>query len=222
VIPAGNIIGVDESGKGDFFGPLVVAALLAGDADRAFLTEIGVRDSKRLSDRRIAAIGEQLRSRFPHSLLVLMPEEYNRRYEQIKNLNVLLADCHARVIAAALEQGVTQGIRVDLAISDKFGKTERLLSALARIKCLLPVEQLVRGEAILQVAAASILARAEFVRRMQQLSEDIGIELPKGASAEVDAVGRQVVAQHGETALRRVSKKHFKNYHRSLSVDLFR
>ena len=217
----GNIIGVDESGKGDFFGPLVVAGLLAGDSDLAYLNDIGVRDSKRLSDLRVAVIAEQLRSRFPHAVLVLMPAEYNQRYDQVRNLNVLLADCHARVITDVLRRGIEKGIQVDLAISDKFGKTERLLSALARVDCRLKVEQLVRGEAIPQVAAASILARAEFVRRMQELSEQYGTALPKGASAQVDQVGRQLVARFGEAVLLKVAKRHFKNYQRSLAVDLF-
>lgn len=222
MIPAGNIIGVDESGKGDFFGPLVVAGLLAGKSDLAYFTEIGVRDSKRITDNRIKVIDEQLRARFPHSVVVLMPEEYNRRYDQIRNLNVLLADCHARVIVEVMQQGSERNVRVDLAISDKFGKTERLLSALSRVDCRLRVEQLVRGEAVPQVAAASILARAEFVRRMHELSETFGMTLPKGASAQVDQVGRQLVARLGEPVLAKVSKRHFKNYQRSLIADLFR
>ena len=220
--PAGNIIGVDESGKGDFFGPLVVAGLLAGESDLAYFNEIGVRDSKRISDNRISVIDEQLRARFLHSVVVLMPEEYNQRYDKIRNLNVLLADCHAGVIVDVIQQGRERRVRVDLAISDKFGKTERLLSALSRIDCRLPVEQLVRGEAVPQVAAASILARAEFVRRMHELSKAFGIELPKGASAQVDQVGRQLVARFGEPVLERASKRHFKNYQRSLTADLFR
>jgi ribonuclease HIII len=221
VTPAANIIGVDESGKGDFFGPLVVAGLLAGKNHLAYFHEIGVRDSKRISDNRISAIDEQLRARFPHGVVVLMPEEYNRRYDQTKNLNVLLADCHARVIADMLQQGRERRVRVDLAISDKFGKTDRLVSALSRIDCRLRVEQLVRGETIPQVAAASILARAEFVRRMHGLSKEFGLELPKGASAQVDEVGRQLVARYGEAVLARASKRHFKNYRRSLATDLF-
>jgi ribonuclease HIII len=219
---SGNIIGVDESGKGDFFGPLVVAGLLAGDSDLAYFNEIGVRDSKKITDNRISAIDKLLRARFLHRVVVLMPEEYNRRYDKIRNLNVLLADCHARVIADVMKQGLEKGVRIDLAVSDKFGKRERLSTALAQIECGLRVEQLVGGEAVLQVAAASILARAEFVRRMQELSMEFGIDLPKGASAQVDQVGRQLAAQLGQPALERAAKKHFKNFQRSLTVDLFR
>ncbi len=213
----GRIIGVDESGKGDFFGPLVVAGLLAGDKDRAFFDELGVRDSKKITDKRILAIDERLRARLPHSVIVLMPDRYNRRYDELRNLNILLAKCHAEVISGLLGENA----KVDLAVSDKFGKTERLETALADLKCRLPVRQMVRGEAVPQVAAASILARAEFVRRMESLSADCGVTLPKGAAPQVDAAGRRLVAAHGPEVLERLAKLHFKNYRRALATDLF-
>ena len=218
---AGDVIGVDESGKGEFFGPLVVAGLLAGDVDLAFLSEIGVRDSKRLTDKRVLELDERLRARFVCHVTVVTPEDYNRRYETIRNLNIMLADCHAQTIARTMKRAEERQLQVDLAISDKFGKTERLESALARAGCKLPVTQMVRGEAVPQVAAASILARAEFVRRMRQMSAELGIELPKGASAQVDVVGRKLVARLGLEVLNRVAKKHFKNFKRVSAVDLF-
>jgi len=215
---SGQIIGVDESGKGDFFGPLVVAGLLAGDADLEFLDEIGVKDSKRITDKRCLVIDERLRAKFPHRVVVLKPAEYNRRYDEIRNLNILLAKCHAEVIT-----GLTNQIssKIDLAVSDKFGKDERLESALAATACSLPVKQLVRGEAVPQVAAASILARSEFIRQMDKLSEELQIKLPKGASAQVDKIGRQLVSHHGVEILTRLAKTHFKNYRRATAGDLF-
>ncbi|MCD6250146.1 MAG: ribonuclease HIII [candidate division Zixibacteria bacterium] len=215
---SGQIIGVDESGKGDFFGPLIVAGLLAGDADLEFLDEIGVKDSKRVTDKRCLVIAERLRARFPHKVVVLKPEEYNRRYDKIRNLNILLAQCHAGVIAGLANQVSS---RIDFAVSDKFGKNERLESALAATACSLPVKQLVRGEAVPQVAAASILARSEFVRQMDKLSEELQIKLPKGASAHVDEVGRQLVSHHGIDILTSLAKTHFKNYQRATAGDLF-
>ena len=220
VLP-GHIIGVDESGKGDFFGPLVVAGLLAGEADLPFFDELGVRDSKRLSDRRCVTLDERLRARYPHQLVVLMPVEYNRRYDRLRNLNILLAECHARVISTLVELTRANGQKVDLAVSDKFGKAERLDTALAEVDCRLPVSQMVRGEVVPQVAAASILARAEFIKRMEQLSTEWSIELPKGASSQVDEIGRRLVSKHGAEILTQLSKKHFKNYRRAMSGDLF-
>jgi len=218
---AGCVIGVVESGKGDFFGPLVVAGLLAEESDLNYFKEIGVRDSKKIADGRIVSLDEQLRSRFTHHVVVVMPEEYNRRYKQIRNLNILLAECHAQVITGAIAEGTKLGKKIDLAVSDKFGKTERLESALAKATCRLKVIQMVRGEAVLQVAAASILARAEFIRRMKQLSDEAGMKLPYGAAAHVDEAGRQLVAHKGVEALSQFAKCHFKNFQRASAVDLF-
>ena len=214
----GRIIGVDESGKGDFFGPLVVAGFLAGESDLDFLDEIGVKDSKRTTDKRCLAIADRLRAKFPCQLVVLRPAEYNRRYDKIRNLNILLAECHAEVIAGLAGQNQA---RVDSAVSDKFGKDQRLNTALAAVSCSLPVKQLVRGEAVPQVAAASILARAEFLNQMDQLSLEHGISLPKGASAQVDQVGRELVSRHGAGILSDLAKTHFKNYKRATAGSLF-
>lgn len=222
MILPGEIIGVDESGKGDFFGPLVVAGVLAGEADLSFFDEIGVRDSKKLSDKRCLEIDERLRARCLHHVEVLMPVEYNRQYNKLRNLNILLAQGHATAISSVLEQSAQKGRSVDLAISDKFGKTERLETALARVDCHLPLKQMVRGEAVPQVAAASIMARAEFIRSIDRLSEESGLTLPKGAAPQVDAVGRQLVARSGPEILIRFAKLHFKNYQRATATEMFK
>lgn len=222
MIISGEIIGVDESGKGDFFGPLVVAGVLAGEADLPFFDDIGVRDSKKLSDKRCLEIDERLRARCLHHVEVLMPAEYNSRYDDLRNLNILLAEGHATAISSVLQQSVREGRTVDLAISDKFGKTERLETALARANCRVPLRQMVRGEAVPQVAAASIMARAEFIRSIDQLSDESGLTLPKGAAAQVDAVGRQLVAQSGVEILTKFAKLHFKNYKRATATDMFK
>ncbi len=98
----GRIIGVDESGKGDYFGPLVVAGCLADESDLAWLAELGVRDSKKIADGRILRLDKQLRERLPHYVRVVSPEAYNRRYAELRNLNILLAEGHAAVITGVL------------------------------------------------------------------------------------------------------------------------
>ncbi|RKX25381.1 MAG: ribonuclease HIII [Candidatus Zixiibacteriota bacterium] len=212
---ARRIIGVDESGKGDFFGPLVIAGCLAGSEDIAFLTELGVRDSKKIAPKKLLSLDEMLRSRLVHTVIVYLPEEYNRLYVRLKNLNKLLAIGHARCIEGVLNQK-----EADLAISDKFGKEERLEDAMAELECNIPIEQIVRGEAIPQVAAASIIARAEFVRQIDKLSSQCQMTIPKGASALVDEVGRHLVAEHGAEILSKVAKTHFKNYGRAMKPKL--
>lgn len=202
-----KIIGVDESGKGDFFGPLVIASFLAPDSKRDHLQRIGVKDGKAISDNKILDIDEYLRDNFPYSLKVIMPSEYNREYKKIKNLNKLLAFYHAEVIDSLYKINPA-----NRAISDKFGKSELIENALLKRDCNIDLIQMVRGEAVIQVAAASIIARAGFIRGIQKLSEEIGFELPKGAAPKVDQAGRELVNSQGVEILEKVSKVHFKNY----------
>lgn len=204
------IIGVDESGKGDFFGPLVIAALLASDDDLARLRSLGVRDSKQIADKKLLSIDEQLRSNFPYAVRVILPSEYNPLYRRIKNLNILLAQGHAEVIQHLLAQRPA-----DKAISDQFGKPELIERALLERGCHVELEQTVRAEAIPQVGAASICARAEFVRQMEFLSQQAGMTLPKGAGPQVDTAGGELVRRLGVPALEQFAKHHFKNYIRA-------
>lgn len=211
-----RVVGVDESGKGDFFGPLVVAAFLADDGRADDLVAMGVRDGKLIADKKILQIDELLRAEFPHEILVVEPSDYNSRYALIKNLNKLLAEGHAEVIDRLLSRE-----KADLAISDKFGKPELVEQALAARGQEVPLRQIVRGERFVQVAAASILARAAFIREMQKLSELYGITIPKGAAAQVDEAGRVIVRKHGIETLPKLAKMHFKNYHRVVNPTLF-
>ncbi len=161
-----RIVGVDESGKGDFFGSLVIASFLADVKDESLLKTLGVRDGKLISNKKILEIDDALRSDFPYKIVVFEPLKYNTMYKKIKNLNVLLAEGHAEAI-----DSICQENSVDLAISDKFGKTELIETALKKRSCSVVLKQMVRGESVIQVAAASILARAEFLREMDRLSE---------------------------------------------------
>ncbi len=210
------VIGVDESGKGDFFGPLVVASFLANDSEQEKLRELGVKDSKTLTDKKILQISDHLRTKYPFSIVVKMPLDYNREYALIKNLNIFLATCHAEAINnIALEH------EADLAISDKFSKKNHLELELKKIGQPIQLKSFVKGESFLQVAAASIIARAEFVNIMVKLSSQAGMTLPKGAAPQVDKAGRELVAKHSVDALKNFAKLHFKNYHRVVNPVLF-
>lgn len=209
-------IGVDESGKGDFFGPLVIGAFICRDDQYDRLLALGVKDGKLLSEKRIIEIDNRLRQDFEHSLVVIGPEKYNQLYNKIRNLNKLLAWGHAQAI-----DNITAKVSAERAISDKFGKPELIEQELAKKGNSISLTQIVRGERILQVAAASIIARAAFLRAMDYLSEQYQFKLPRGAAAAVDKAGRQLVARHGIEVLQKVSKIHFKNYQRASKVDLF-
>lgn len=205
-----RVIGVDESGKGDFFGPLVIAALVADDSEQQQLKALGVRDSKKISENKILQIADQLQANFAHAVVVIGPEKYNSLYKKIRNLNKLLGWGHARAIEHILEQTTA-----DVAISDKFAELHRIKASLTEISDGLDVQVLVRGESVMQVGAASIIARATFVKQMRRLSEKYGVTLPKGASAAVDAAGREIVRKYGPEVLEQVAKVHFKNFARA-------
>jgi len=198
--------GVDESGKGDFFGPLVVAAAALSVLERPLLDELYVRDSKKISDQRVATIAAELKRHVPHSIVVIMPEKYNELHQKMGNLNKLLAWGHARAIENLLEKTPCETV-----ISDKFGKEELLQRSLMVKGRSVRLIQQVRGESELSVAAASVLARAEFLSCLQRLSRKWQLSLPKGAAPQVDQAGAAFLRKHGEEELGQVAKLHFKN-----------
>ena len=201
----GGWIGTDEAGKGDYFGPLVVAGVYATEQTAILLRQIGVRDSKTLSDKRIAAMGVEIRNTCPVSIVAIGPERYNQLYAKIRNLNRLLAWAHARVIENLLEK-----LTCERAVSDQFGDEQYLRRALLEKGKRIQLVQRHRAEDDLAVGAASIIARREFVRRLQQLSQAVGVELAKGAGPPVLVSARRFVEQHGGEALSTVAKLHFK------------
>jgi ribonuclease HIII len=207
-------IGVDESGKGDVFGPLVVAGVLLTPDIEITLARRGVRDSKTLSDAQILELAQLIRANCPVEVLVLLPPDYNIAYEQHgRNLNRLLAWGHAQVITK-----LSQRMPVSKAISDQFGDESLLIEALAAEGCQITVEQRPRAESDLAVAAASVIARAEFVTAMQDYTQKAGLEIPLGASAnQVKEIGRQIYRRWGRRGLERIAKMHFKTVQEIIS-----
>ena len=205
-LPASGWVGTDESGKGDYFGPLVIGGVYVDSKTKGVLSNLKVRDSKRISDNVIKELDFQIRSVCVYSVVVIGPEKYNLLYNKMKNLNKLLAWGHARVIENIL-------LRVDCkkAISDQFGSELFIKNALMKLGKKIELTQSPRAESDLGVAAASILARAEFLRKMERLSVECGFELPKGASEQVDKTARKILEQMGKDALNRYVKLHFKN-----------
>lgn len=198
-------IGIDESGKGDYFGPLVIAAVFVDQTTQRELALMQVRDSKKISDGRILEMAPDIRQICPHSLIAIGPQKYNELYAKIKNLNRLLAWGHARALENVLQQ-----VECSLAISDQFGDEQLILNALQEKGKQITLEQRPKAESDLAVAAASIVARAEFLIRLRRLSEEVGTTLPKGASATVELAAKMVVKKHGQERLATVAKLHFK------------
>lgn len=197
-------IGVDESGKGDFFGPLVIAACYVGPEHLAELD--GVKDSKKVSDALALRLSDRIRATCPHAVVAIGPAKYNELYAKFQNLNKLLAWGHARAIENVLEQQPAK-----LVISDQFADPAGLKRQLFQKAREVELKSMVRAEVDIAVAAASILARAEFLRRLDRLGREFGIQLPKGAS-NVVPTGKRFVTMHGVAKLSEVSKTHFKTY----------
>ncbi len=196
-------VGVDESGKGDFFGPLVIAACFVGPEHKAELE--GVQDSKKLTDKKALQLAGVIKRVCPHSVIAIGPEKYNELYAKFNNLNRMLAWGHARAIENVLEIAPAK-----LVISDQFADPAGLRRSLFEKGRAVELRSMVRAESDLAVAAASVLARAEFLNRLKQLGEQIGMELPKGASSLVLDAGVRLVRAQGPDSLRQVAKLHFK------------
>jgi ribonuclease HIII len=206
--------GSDESGKGDFFGPLVVAAVALTAENWRVLVELGVQDSKNLTDARAKSLAGQIRAAYPHEVITIMPGRYNELWAKFGNLNRLLAWAHAR----AIENVIEKAPEVTAAVADQFGDESLIREALFKRGRDIRLVQMPRAERDPAVAAASILARAEFLRRLDRLSREAGVRLPKGASSQVDAVARALVGQRGAAALDGVAKTHFKTAKRATSA----
>lgn len=198
-------IGIDESGKGDYFGPLVIAAVFVDATTQGELALMEVRDSKKISDGRILEMAPDIKTICPHSVIAIGPQKYNELYAKIRNLNRLLAWGHAKTLENLLER-----VSCDRAISDQFGDERLILNALQEKGRKIVLEQRTKAESDLAVAAASILARAEFLLRLKRLSDEVGTTLPKGASPAVELAARMVIKKHGQERLGSVAKLHFK------------
>ena len=202
--------GIDESGKGDFFGPLVIACAYVGTREQADeLRAAGVRDSKQIkTDAAILKIAGEIRRILNGKigLIAIGPEAYNRLYASVGNLNRLLAWGHARALENLLE------LVPDCpeAIADQFGSEHLIRNALMTRGRRIRLIQRTRAESDMAVGAASILARAEFVRRMDALSTGRPSPLPRGAGPAVDAAAREIAAEGGREALSKVAKMHFR------------
>lgn len=187
---------------------MVIAAVACDFKQGVALSDWGITDSKKLSDGRALKLADDIKkAAIPHSIVAIGPEKYNDLYAKFKNLNRMLAWGHARVIENLLEQ-----VDVDIVIADQFGDESLIQRALFEKGKKIRLVQMHRGEQDIAVAAASVMARAEFLRRLAALGKEFGFTLPKGAGAPVDAVGRQIVKSHGLEMLARLTKTHFKNY----------
>ena len=201
--------GIDESGKGDYFGPLVIAGAYTDAAVARALKAAGVMDSKRISSaRRIRELAAKIREvpGIATSVVAIGPERYNQMFGSFGNLNRLLAWGHAKVI----ENLAAQRPKCPRALSDQFARPEVLARALKQQGVDIQLDQRTKGESDIAVAAASILARERFIDWIDKTSSAGAITLPLGTSAAVIDAAKEIVSRHGAEALSKVAKLHFK------------
>ena len=198
-------IGVDEAGKGDFFGPLCIAGVFADEMRIRQLITAGVKDSKTLSDKQVLLLKKKIEQICPNALVRIPPKTYNALYQKFRNLNRLLAWGHATAITELVNKTGCKEV-----IIDKFADESIVVSALKQKKVEAYLVQKTKAESDPVVAAASILARGAFLEGLEKLSQMLGMTLPKGASAQVVQAGKTLVLKYGEERLVEVAKLHFK------------
>jgi len=206
--------GVDESGKGDFFGPLCIAGVYVNEAVITAWRDAGIRDSKNISsDKKIAELAKLIRAT-PGCVVdsvVVGNEAYNRLYEKMKSVNTLLAWGHARVIENLMGKRYQMNPPPVKAISDQFAASKSVIEkALMAQGKEIQLVQRHKAEEDIAVAAASILARDEFVKGIAKLEQQFGMKFPKGAGDLVDKAAKEFVETRGAGELQKVSKLHFR------------
>ncbi|MDT8336481.1 MAG: ribonuclease HIII [Candidatus Izemoplasmatales bacterium] len=204
-----SVIGSDEVGTGDFFGPVVVCAAYVSPLDYPFLEDLDIKDSKKLSDKQIRFIGEKLVNHISHHVLVTNNEKYNELIDKGFNMNKIKAYLHNH----ALKKLIVKHPKYQKIIVDKFCSEENYFKYLNHEETIKDIDFLIQAESVHKaVAVAAIIARYRFLQEFDNLSKEINITLPKGAGPAVDAIGKIIELKYGNEIFRKIAKLNFKNY----------
>lgn len=205
---SGIRIGTDEVGKGDYFGPLIIAGVLADESQIKKLEELGIKDSKSFSDTTIQNFTfkiKEILSEKQYDIVTISPIKYNLLHKRMKNVNRILGWGHAR----AIENILKNNPECKSAVSDQFGDQSFIENALMKQGKKIKLIQTPKAEREMTVATASILARSEFINRMNEMNESFGMEFPKGAT-DVISTAEKFIKTYSSKALLNVAKIHFK------------
>ena len=214
-----NSIGSDEVGTGDYFGPIVVTATYVTKDDIEFLEGLGVMDSKKISDDKIRDIAPKIAKRIKYKSIILKNEEYNEKYGTNFNLNKIKSIMHNNV----LYQLANEIKEYDYIIVDQFAYEESYYNYLKEIdKVQRGITFITKAEdKNMAVACGAIISRYLFLKEFDKLSDEVHVPLPKGAGADVDKIGEELVEKYGEEILNKVAKKNFKNTDRILHTMIY-
>lgn len=203
-----RVIGSDEVGTGDFFGPIVVCAAYVTPNDYHFLDELDIKDSKKISDKQILIIGEKLINKISHRVLITNNLKYNELIDKGFNMNKIKAYLHNH----AFKKMINKHNDYQKLILDQFCSQENYYKYLAGEDVVRDITFLTGAESIHKaVAVGAIIARYYFLQEFDKLSKELGIELPKGAGPGVDAIAKVIKLKYGEEIFRKIAKLNFKN-----------
>ena len=180
---------------------------MTDEKNAKYFTELGMKDSKKLADKKILSFAQEIKKYAPHSVIAISNGRYNELYSSFKNLNRLLAWGHARAIENILEKNTCE-----YALSDQFGDPSLIKNALMKNGRNIRLEQMVRAESDIAVAAASILARAAFVQKIEAMENTYGVKFPKGCTGIVKTAAAEFIEKYSKDRLKEVCKTHFKTY----------
>lgn len=203
-------IGSDEVGTGDYFGPIVVTASYVSKDDVDFLLELGVKDSKKMTDIEIKRVVPKIIKRIPYNTFVMSNKQYNELYNSDMNMNKMKAILHNKVLSAFIDK---EKYPYDYMVVDQFENPKSYYSHLSDAKFkVYNITFLTKAEdQCLSVACSSLISRYIFLQEMDKISKSLNMEIPKGASDLVDNVGREIVKKYGVDKLKEIAKMNFKN-----------
>lgn len=206
-------VGSDEVGTGDYYGPIVVTASFVSKEDIPFLTELGVRDSKKLSDEQILKIVPKIIKKIPYKTIMLSNKEYNERYGKDMNMNRIKAILHNKALAEMIKDNSYDYIVVDQFEPEKsyYNHLSDSTNVVKGISFITKAE-----DKCLSVAVSSLISRYIFIKEIDKLGDKYGIFLPKGANYYVEDVGIKLVEKYGTDILKNVAKLNFSNTDRIL------
>ena len=215
-----NAIGSDEVGTGDYFGPIVVTASYVSKENIKFLEDLGIKDSKKVTDDFILRVTPQIIKKIPYRSIILKNEEYNEKYGKDLNMNKIKAIMHNKVL---YQLKTELNPPLDYIIVDQFAKEARYYEYIKDVKNIQrDITFIEKAEdKNLAVAASSIIIRYIFLKEFDKLQDEIKTPLVKGAGKDVDKVGEELVEKYGEDILKKVSKYNFKNTERILKTLIF-
>lgn len=208
-----NTIGSDEVGTGDYFGPIVVCACYVTKENIPFLEELGVKDSKKLTDEKILEVVPKFIKKIPYECMILSNKEYNEKYTENMNMNKIKAVLHNKVLMK-----MTNKFKADYVVVDQFAQPYVYYNYLKDTNYVKNITFMTKAEdKCLSVACASLISRYVFLKEFDKLGNSIGMFLIKGASDKVDDMGKKIVEKYGQNKLKEVAKLNFKNTEKILS-----